>query len=369
MASPSDFPKNTLIKLLDVIGALNECTTRHQLKQAFQLHFFPLFDCNAALYGWLDSQLTKLDTMDSIGLSDKDLNTLNKFVYHDPATRKLFKYKEKVIAYDVDMPRKLFLKKAELFFEKNPNEKRRSHPFFRKFQTGIIMRDPVGTFGIGLHRLKPNDRKFVPKDVVLFELLIPHITSTIKSLLLSDENFEYENLTTLISNRLYPVALVTKSGKVSFCNDAFTKVFKVTKKENLPLRLFREFSFESEKFEKPHDMKTPLDGKKIELPEGIFILQLSLIDGKHSKTENRYFLELNPLIESGSDFERALKSKNLGRTKRLVCALVRDGKSNQEIADILGQTIHSANRHLKELNKIFNAQSNRNKLISILNQF
>ncbi|MCA9458654.1 MAG: helix-turn-helix transcriptional regulator, partial [Nitrospira sp.] len=201
-----------------------------------------------------------------------------------------------------------------------------------------------------------------------FELLIPHITNTIKSLLLSDENFEYENLTTLISNRLYPVALVTKSGKVSFCNDAFTKVFKVTKKENLPLRLFREFSFESEKFEKPHDMKTPLDGKKIELPEGIFILQLSLIDGKHSKTENRYFLELNPLIEPGSDFERTMKRKNLNRTERLVCALVRDGKSNQEIADIMGETLNNANYNLRKLNEKFNSGSNRNRLIYLLNK-
>ncbi len=376
MPSPSNFPKDTLLRVIKTIEALSDCKTRRELKLTIELHVLSLFDCNAAIYGWLDTDMA-MNTMDAIGLTKKDLATINKFVPYDPASVKLFKNRGRLMAYDVDLPRKRFLEKVECFFKKFPKEKRKDHPYFKNFQTNLMMRDPLGSsFGIGLQRLQPYTREFTSKDVVLLELLGPHIFSAAKTLLLSQEYFDFRALAEMASNRDRPIALLNKDGEIIYCNQTFTNYFSVGTGQNLPEPLEMDFVSEMERLNKSKKFRSPLEDRDIDLPEGAFRFQLNLVHDEQLNRENRYYMELEPLLEPGSELEKAMKEKKLNKKATKVCELVRAGNDNKQIVDELKDAIDTdlimeittVEHYIKVLHKKFGTDGNRSKLVADLNK-
>jgi DNA-binding CsgD family transcriptional regulator len=362
-------PEKDYLAILDVITQFNQCQTRSDIKQAFLSHLFPLFEAQGGLYAWTDPEISSPQLIDTLNIPESTVEPYQKFIRNDFMATEIMRTSRPVLACDVDLPRKGLSKQTDDFFKDNSQYRRKDHPYFDRMKTYLLTLDiPEPTLGIAIHRLTPKDRPWTFRDVRVLELLRPHLFQSIKTIALREELSKYKSLANKLAEVDNPVVLVTMDFRIVFRNRTFDQLFQLDQskrlKEDLSYLLRREIT----KYDPPIDLvDSKIEIPFVNLPQGIFQLSFSRIDGNVSMEEGLWLLRMKPAVEPYSKMNIMMQEVGLTGREIEICILIRDGFDNQEIASRLFISLHTVKNHVRHIYQKMGVHT-RAQLVALLNK-
>ncbi len=285
---------------------------------------------------------------------------------YDPLSNAITGKTRLVLAHDVDIPRDEFFKQMDLFFQNNPQYKPSDCPFLFRHRAMVTLDVPEPSVGIGIHRLEPYDKLFTLRDVRVMELLSPHIIQAIKTIVLSEELAQYKSLSEKLAESSTAIALLRPDMRVIFRNRAFYDLLQIDPGGLLPGKLADLLQRESAKYDPPYEAGHSIrELPFFTLPQGVFRMSLTALKGL--KQDSRYLLRLKPAMEPYSKMNLLMQESRLKPREMEVAVLVKDGMTNQEIANRLFISPLTVKTHLQSIYPKL-AVTSRAKMVAVLNR-
>jgi DNA-binding CsgD family transcriptional regulator len=362
-------PEKDYLAILDVITKFNQCETRSDIKRAFLSHLLPLFEAQGGLYGWTDPDISTPQLLDGINIPESQLEVHQKVIPYD-ALRKLAITKFRtVIAYDVDLPRSELKLSISRFKKDNPDLNPSDTSYMEQVNSVIAaFDDPSPTMGVGLHRLIPNEIPFEVREIRILELLRPYIFHAFKTIVLREELSKYKSLANKLAELPSPLALLSQDFRLIFLNSAFSKLFQKKPGERLPEEIVHLLQKEISRYEVPYDIEdSKIEIPFVNLPQGIFRLSFSRVDGDVSIEEKMWLLRMKSAVEPYSKMNIMMQKAGLTGWEIEICILIRDGFENKEIANRLFISLHTVKNHVRNIYKKMNVHT-RAQLVALLNK-
>lgn len=360
-------PEKDYLAILDLILKFNECITREDLKTAMQSLLAPLFDAQSILYGSIDPDFSNFALIDSINMSDQELNFVLDIMPYDYISTQVIERGRSVMAYDVDCPREKFEIGKDSFIASHPDYPSEKSSYFEKYKTGLVMRDPLDpNLGMGIHR--HTDTPLTRREVRILELLTPHILNTIKTIVLREELSQYQSLGKILTDVPTPITLVKGNSRIVFCNKAFEKLFQLKVGQPLPEELIAVLQKEKSRYDPPFET----NHSQIEIPfykkDGEYYrLNITRLKEKNPQENELWLVRLKLAVEPYSKMNILMQEAGLTDREMEICILIHDGFENQEIADRLFISFHTVKNHFRHIYEKLGVGS-RVKLMKLLNQ-
>ncbi len=372
--SKTSLPESDYLAVLDLIQKFHDCRTRSDFKSCFQDNLLPLVYADKATYLWADIDITigprNCRTIDSIGYQTKYDAVLDKVpAYLTEVQRIATQTNLKVTSTDTSMSLKLIQKDFERFFRENPEYKKEDYPYIDKAHGGMILFDRSDNMvGVGIHKIFPNIQAFNLRDVRVMELLHPHIIQCIKTIFLNEELKKYKSLAETLADVPTAMALVSLDHRILFHNPAFSQILPFPAGQRLPRDMIDPLEKETSKYSPPFDsVSSATELSFVKLPQGVFRLVVSLLNGQGEQEDQCWLLRLKPAVEPFSKMNLLMQEGGLTAREMEIASLIRDGMDDKEIGGRLFISIHTVKNHNKNIHKKLNVQT-RAKLVALLNQ-
>jgi DNA-binding CsgD family transcriptional regulator len=275
------------------------------------------------------------------------------------------------VAYDVDLPREDGLKAYDQIQRDHSQSPfmEAGRQYLEVSKTGIAVWDPSErTVTVGIHRHVPHEKPFTLRDVRVLELIRPHLLNTIKTIFLSEELAQYKSLAKELTDCPTAIALVRADRVVVFQNQAFADTVHVESGQRLSGELSDLLDKEISKYTPPIKVEDgAIEYSFFTTEKGIFKLNVTLLTNREEGEEKHLLVQLKPAVEPLSRMNHLMQKKMLTRREVEVAILAKDGINDQEIADRLFISFHTAKHHVKSIHKKFDVQT-RGQLVAALNQ-
>lgn len=323
---PVSLDEKDYLSILDTIHHFQKCRTRKNLRDAFESHLLKLFEGQAGILGWMDSDLSKTQIIDAIGFNETEIRIFPDWIPYEPLCQNIVVSSRSVWANDVDVSREDEETAVQRFFTDHPHYKRKDYPFFGRTKTAILsMNHPELSIALGVHRQVPFDKPFTLREIRMMELLMPHIQQIIKSIALSIELSQFKSLTNeALNNVTIPMAMVRSDARILYRNEAFDDLLHLQTGQVLPEKMRELMEKEIAQYSSPLD----LDTQKIEVPF------FNLKEGDYSLSFTRlpddlefpsWLLRMKPVREPYSQIKLMMQQAGLTSREMEVCLLVKDG--------------------------------------------
>jgi DNA-binding CsgD family transcriptional regulator len=364
---PVSLSEKDYLSILDTIRHFQKCRTRKDLRDAFESHLLSLFEGQAGVLGWMDSDLSNTQIIDSVGFSETEIQIFPEWIPYEPLCKNIVASSRQVWANDVDVTREEEEVEVQRFFTDHPNYKRSDYPFFDQTKTAILsMNHPELSIAFSVHRQVPYDKPFTLREIRMMELLMPHIQEIIKSIALSIELAQFKSLADEALNKVpVAMAMVRSDARILYRNKAFDDLLQLQTDQILPSQMRELMEKEIAQYSPPFDLDIP----KIEIPF------YTLPDGDYRLSFTRlpddlefpsWLLRLKPVRESYSKIKLLMQQAGLTAREMEICILVKDGIADQEVASRLFISLHTVKNHVKSIHKKLEVNT-RPQLVAILN--
>ncbi|MCF8720964.1 helix-turn-helix transcriptional regulator [Nitrospina gracilis] len=377
---PVSIPEKDYLAILDTITQFHGCDTREALRGVFSSHVLPLFEADSALYGWINMDFTskslgQVGLVDCVGVPQEDFNQLSDSIpYIKSIPTMLERVARPVVAVDVDIPREVFVKEKDQFFAENPEYVRDSWLYLNPIANFLATFDqPEITHGLGIHRHAPieevdqYDKNFTLRDIRVLELLRPHLLQTIKTIILNDELKRYRSLVDALVDVPTGIALFHSNMRVLFCNRVFSEVVGVSTGQMIPPELMRILSREISRFEPPYEIQSsPVELVFYQLPEGVFRLNLCMLERKNWGQDPCWLLQMKPVEDPYSLRNLAMQEAGLDKVQMEISCLVLDGMEPVAIAARLFISPENVQENIKQIYEKLGVQT-REQFFSRMN--
>jgi DNA-binding CsgD family transcriptional regulator len=366
-AKTVSLPEKDYLAILDLINKFNGCNKRDDLKMVVQSSLLPLFNAQSALYGCIDPDFSNFTLIDSVHMTDRELNAVLQFIPYDPLAKKVAQTGLPVMAYDVDIPRNKLHEGSQVFFNQQPDHTSDLQSYLKKYKTGMVMRDPLDpNLGLGIHRHIP--QPLTHRDVRVLELLTPHILHTLKTIVLREELSKYQSLGEVLADVPNPIALIKENSQIIFCNRAFEKFLHLKTGQRLTEELTSVLQKEISRYDPPFD----IDDSKMQIPfyklgSDFYRLNITRLEMGSPQEGDRWLLRVKPVIEPYSKMNIMMQEAGLTGREMEVSCLIRDGFDNKEIADRLFISVHTLKNHVRHIHQKMSVHT-RAQLVALLNK-
>jgi DNA-binding CsgD family transcriptional regulator len=357
------------LAILDVIAKFNQCKTCVDIKHIFRSHLLPLMGGTSGFFAWTTPDIASPMIVDTVNISNSDQKILQELIQQDPMAKYMVEHGRPTMAYDVDIPRENITRNNDIFFDNHPQYKLDDHPYFERLKTALISLDlPEVSLGVAIHRLSPEDVSFTHRDVRIFELLQPHLMHAIKTIVLREELTKHKSLANKLAELPSPLALVAHDFRLIFLNSALTDLFQKKPGERLPEEIAHLMQREISRYEAPYDIEdSKIEIPFVNLPQGIFRLSFSSVNGDESLEEKMWLLRMKSAVEPYSKMNIMMQEAGLTGREIEICILIRDGFENQVIAARLFISLHTVKNHVRNIYKKMNIHT-RAQLVALLNK-
>lgn len=365
---PVSLSEKDYLSILDTIVYFQKCRTRKDLRNAFETRLLRLFEGQAGVLGWMDSDLSKTQIIDAIGFSETEVKIFPEWIPYEPLCKNIVVSSRPVWANDVDVTREEEEAEVLRFFADHPNYKRSDYPFFDRTKTAILsMNHPELSIGLSVHRQIPYDKPFTLREIRMMELLMPHIQQIIKGIALSIELSQFKSLATEALDDLpVAMAMVRSDARILYRNQAFENLLQLQTGQVLPEEMCVLMEKEITQYPKPPDLNIPkIEIPYFTLPEGDYRLNFTRLPDDLEFPS--WLLRLKPIKEPYSKMNLMLQQASLTAREMEVCILVKDGIADQEIASRLFISSHTVKNHVKSIHKKLNVNT-RPQLVAFLNK-
>ena len=140
------------------------------------------------------------------------------------------------------------------------------------------------------------------------------------------------------------------------------------KGQPLPKDLADLIGKETAKYDPPyHPDSSVIELPFYKLPKGVFRLNLTLLNREGEEENKCWLLRLKPAVEPYSKMNLLMQEHGLSAREMEIASLARDGMSDQEIADRLFISPHTAKNHIKKIHQKLEVNT-RAQLVARLNQ-
>ncbi|MBT6717746.1 MAG: helix-turn-helix transcriptional regulator [Nitrospina sp.] len=364
----TDLSEKDYLSILETIQHFQKCRTRKDLRDAFESHLLSLFEGQAGVLGWMDSDLSKAQIIDAIGFSEEELRIFPEWIPYEPLCKNIVTSSRPVWANDVDVTREEEEAEVQRFFIDHPNYARTDYPFFDRTKTAILsMNHPELSIGLSVHRQIPHDKPFTLREIRIMELLMPHIQQIIKSIALSIELSQFKSLATeALNNVPIPMAMVRSDARILYRNQAFDDLLHLQTGQVLPVEMCTLMEKEIAQYSKPLDLDIPkIEISFFTLPGGDYSLSFTRLPDDLEFPS--WLLRLKPINGPYSKINLLMQQAGLTPREMEVCILVKDGIADQEISSRLFISPHTVKNHAKSIHKKLEVNT-RPQLVALLNQ-
>ena len=360
--------------ILDTVHRMHECRTRQDLRTFFQNNFLSLFEAEACGVHWADVDFIHQTqgparTFEIVGIPENEIEHISKiFPYYESITNFFITSQRAVVAHDIDIPRATLQKEIGNFFTDHPEYDRKKLKRTDTLRTNISVSDPPDfQTSFGISRFYPNDSVWTLRELRMMELLQPHLIQSIKTIAMNEELKKYKALSEALADSPTVLALINPRFQIIFHNQAFKELLPVEPGQKLPVDLAGLIRSELLKYNPP----SRTDGSKIQLtfyklPQGIFRLNLTLLNQDEDEESRCYLLRIKPAVEPFSKMNLFMQEVGLTAREMEIASLVRDGIDDREVGDRLFISIHTVKNHLKNIHQKLNVHT-RAKLVAVLN--
>lgn len=362
-------PEEDYLGILDLIKKFQSCENRGDLRECLQGQLLPFFEAQATVAAWTDPDLQNFNVMDCVGFAEEEYPVIQKFLPYDTNVKAILGLSRSTMATDIDVPRKNIKRDFAKFFNENPQFKSISEKSFDRLETIMISMDsPDNASAIGIHRHAPVTKPWTMRDVRVLELLRPTLLHTLKFIYLNEELSRYKSFTKSLTDSSSAMALVSLDLRVIFRNPSFYDLLKLELGTPLPAELIEIIKKENMNFDSAmmHESSV-LELPFYHIPQGAFRVSCSLLNSENTINEQCWLVKLKPVVEPYSKLNLFMQKAKLSPREMEIACLVRDGISNQEIAQRLFISLHTVNTHLRNMHEKLDVSS-RIKLVAVLNQ-
>ncbi len=371
--SSTSLPESDYLAILDLIQNFYDCRTRSDFKLCFQENLLPLMKAERANYLWVDPDLSneyrESRHIDSVGYQPKYGVALERLPEYMAELRKIITQTNlKVIGTDAGMSREKLQSEINIFFKEHPEFKKEDYPDLANFQGALALVDRSDYMvGMGIQRILPNTKEFNLRDVRVLELLHPHIMQCIKTIFLNEELKKYKALSETLAEVPTAMALISLDHRVIFRNASFSKILPLPAGQRLPRDISDPLRKETVKYSPPFDSdSSATELSFVKLPQGVFRLVASLLNGQGEQEDQCWLLRLKPAVEPYSRMNLLMQEGGFTGREVEIASLVRDGMDDQEIADRLFISVHTVKNHVKSIHQKLDVHT-RAKLVAVLN--
>ncbi len=361
------------LAILGVVTNIHQCRTRQELKNCIEVNFLSLFEAQSAAWGWGDFDLpgasfANSKIFDAVGIPEKQFQHMAECVpYQKSITQKLMTSSRWVIATDVDIPGADNLNDVERFFKDHPEYNREESLLPRMEKILASLDPPDFQSAIGIHRWSGNGKSYTLRDVRMLELIRPHLWQRMNAVMLHESLAHHRGLAEELADIPTAVALVNTLFRIIFVNQAFQELLPMEVGQQLPEEMADLIGKETIKFSPPYR----LDSSAIELPfyripEGVFRLNLTLLNRDGEEENKGWLLRLKPAIEPFTKMNLLMQEGGLTAREMEIASLIRDGMDDKEIGGRLFISIHTVKNHVKNIHQKLDVHT-RAKLVALLN--
>jgi len=368
----TSLPESDYLAILDLIQKLHDCCTRKEVKLCVQNHLLPLLNAENAAYGVFDMDFSRIlyhtnRGIDIIGLPEKELEPMERVLSYSKNLNNLIATTNlRVIGTDINSSRELIKQELKTFLKENPAFE--WSEYATRLESGLAVVDrPDFVVGFGINRLFPNVEPYTLREVRVCELLHPHLIQSIKTILLNEELSKYKAFVKSLAEVPIGMGLISLDYRVIYQNSAFKQLLFLQPGQCLPKGLIEELRTQTAKFDPPFDLENPIVQLPFyKLPEGIFRLAFTLLNPQEEIEEQCWLLKLKPAVEPFCKMNLLMQENGLTAREMEISSLIRDGLNDQEIADRLFISVHTAKNHVKNIHQKLDVHT-RAKLVALLN--
>lgn len=339
---------------LDIITQFNQCETRKEIKTTLNSVVLPYLKAQSCSYFFSDVDIHKVGfrAIDNVNVSESDALANEEILSFDPLIKVYFKATRPIISIPTDLSIQNYRQEFKKNIEHLPDISLSKYSFLlEKLNSGMIATEgPNTTMSLSFLRMKPHVKPFSLRDIRKLELLRPHFLNTIKTVALREELAQYQSLVEVLQGSTTAIALVHFDMLVLYSNPIFTNLFSIEQGQHLPNVLGDLIEKESNKYSQPviHEDSLP-DLPFYTTDQGVFRLGLDKVEGRGVDADECWLIRLKPAIEPYTKMNYFMQVKGLTQREMEICILVKDGMDNQDIADRLLISPHTAKTHLKNI--------------------
>ena len=217
--------REDLYATIDVIQALQECTTRTALEATIGECIIPLLDVDCFGCSWMEFDIPTENanigkTFLAVNVDEREheafeaLSSYHNTIHHLLATNPL-----PVLATGVDLPADDFVLNRARFVADNPDYPIEKHTRFSQVHSQIVIANPPDfTLASAFCRTNPDTGTFTPRDVHLASLLQPSLVAALKSIAIQEALNSTAALVSALTSVPEPICVINANRQVQFSN-------------------------------------------------------------------------------------------------------------------------------------------------------